>query len=92
MVECKPLKTWEELYLWTTEDVPLRARKVKPLASRSPAISGKEIYKLLLNEGLDNHDSSEIRNPPKTLVCHDLMGGYMEGKQSYVSYSRMIQV
>ena len=75
--ECiEPLKSLQELYQWTARED--HAHKTVPLATlTTDSIPGHSVtrYDLVHVAECRNH-----ANAPKTIVCHDLKGGYLDDK------------
>jgi len=76
-MECKPLKNLEELFSWEPKLEFIREPKFQIFRSKTYLdgkqwIQNKKSWDWLVKNPLKKEDGTK----PRTLVCHDMMGGY----------------
>eukprot|EP00088_Acartia_fossae_P023032 TRINITY_DN2410_c0_g1_i2.p1 TRINITY_DN2410_c0_g1~~TRINITY_DN2410_c0_g1_i2.p1 ORF type:complete len:563 (-),score=80.24 TRINITY_DN2410_c0_g1_i2:187-1875(-) len=80
-MECRPLKNLEELFSWCP-DVELIQEQKFDITRSKKYLDGKEWknnnqdWTWLVKHPLKLHSKAK----PRTLVCHDMMGGYIEDR------------
>ena len=76
-LEAEPINSNQQLLAFEVRSKHIQWSKyVKPLHSRSPAVYLQRQHGLISNyrEPIGDHNRREV------LVCHDMMGGYLEDR------------
>lgn len=75
---CEPIKTFEEAMQYSS--IQYHNAKYHKFTNKYSCVNEKYDCHVYGNKELNPRTSYSVNNVPKTLVCHDMKGGYLHDK------------